>query len=57
MTQILTLREQFAEWYLDYVNNFITVDGFAQYYGLSHDQATKVIALGKELHETPHPES
>jgi hypothetical protein len=56
MLSTMTLREQFVEWYLDFVNNFLTLDGFAEYYGISRDQAEQVVKLGKQIHETPHPE-
>lgn len=51
------MRQQLIEWYLDWVNNYTTVAKFAEHNGLTVDQAEKVIALGKELHETSHPES
>ena len=53
MNNILSMREQFAEWYLDFVNNFLTLDGFAEYYGISRDQAEEVVKLGKAIHDTP----
>jgi hypothetical protein len=33
--------------YLDYVNNFVTVSAFAQYYGLTDDDALDVIDSGR----------
>ncbi len=51
------MRDQLIEWYLDYVNNFISVEKFAEYYGISADQAWIVIQLGRTINETPHPES
>jgi len=57
MLETLTMREQFSEWYLDFVNNFLTLDGFAEYYGISHDQAKQVVELGKAIHHSPHPEA
>ena len=42
-------KEQVINMYLDYVNNFLTVEAFASYYGLLHWQANKVINLGREL--------
>ncbi len=35
--------------YLDYVNNFITIERFADYYSLSLDKAYRVIRIGREL--------
>lgn len=51
------MRETFVKWYLDYVNNYLTVEKFAEHNGVSVDQANQIIKLGKEIHETPHPES
>jgi len=35
--------------YLDYVNNFLTVDAFAQYYYLPIDEAWQVIEQGRNI--------
>jgi hypothetical protein len=35
--------------YLDWCNNFLTVEIFAEYYGLSIEKAHKVIDLGREI--------
>lgn len=45
-------KEQIITMYLDYVNNFLTVDAFADHYGLLNWQANKVINLGRELLKT-----
>ena len=37
--------------YLDYVNHFLTVTGFAVYYGLSVDSAHDLIVTGRNAHE------
>lgn len=37
--------------YLDYINNFLTVERFAQYYGISVDLANMVIKEGREQNE------
>lgn len=37
--------------YLDYVNNFVTLSRFAEYYGLSDSEALKVINEGKRENE------
>ena len=38
--------------FLDYVNNFITVDKFSCYYDLKYSEGLQVINLGKSIHET-----
>lgn len=35
--------------YLDYVNNFLTVSSFAEYYGLTIKRANEIINLGREI--------
>ena len=42
---------KFQEMYLDWVNNFLTVEVFAQYYNLTNEQALYVIESGKKYHE------
>ena len=37
--------------YLDWVNNFLTVERFAEHYGLDDDTASAVIDEGRALHE------
>lgn len=41
-----------AQMFLDYFNNFLTVDRFAEYYGLTKDEAQEVIDLGRAEHES-----
>lgn len=42
-------RNELEEKYLDYVNNFLTLDAFAEYYNLSLDKAYKIIEEGREI--------
>lgn len=37
--------------YLDYVNNFLTVAGFASYYGMTSQSAKTYLAWWREVHE------
>lgn len=47
-----TLTTILADAYLDYLNNFLTVERFTSYYGLeSLTDAHQVLALGKKYHE------
>ena len=41
MKKILTMS--LTDIYLDYVNNFLTVDKFAEYYGIEKDTANELI--------------
>lgn len=43
--------KQLLELYLDYVNNFLTVARFAEYYNLTEKEALQVIEIGKACHE------
>jgi hypothetical protein len=40
------------EYYLDWVNNWISVQAFAGYHELSHKQAVGIIDIGRKLHES-----
>lgn len=37
--------------YLDWVNNFLSIDGFAAYYCIGIDDAKTLIDLGRKFHE------
>jgi len=37
--------------YLDWVNNFLSVEGFASYYNITVTQANKLIEEGRIIHE------
>ena len=49
--KIINIREDLCEVYIDWLNNFVTVPAFADFYGLQEDEAKKVIELGKKIHE------
>ena len=38
--------------FLDYVNNFLTVAKIAEHYNISEDMATQIIELGKEINNS-----
>ena len=55
--EIIMLRKLYSnsklkEMYLDYVNNFITVNKFSCHYDLKYTEALHVINLGKSIHVT-----
>lgn len=41
--------DQFVKVYFDYVSNFATVKGFADHYGITEEEARKIISLGNEI--------
>lgn len=43
--------EKFADIYLDFINNFLTYEKFAEYYGYSIMQASLILAIAKVLHD------
>ena len=44
-------EETLVKIYLDWVNNFLTVERYAEYYGIDKDEALWTIAEGRDLHE------
>ena len=36
--------------FLDYVNNFVTLKGFAHYYGFTLTESERVISIGRKIH-------
>lgn len=43
--------------YLDYRNNYLSIDKYAEHNGLTADQAFGLLCLAREVSLTPHPES
>ena len=41
--------DQFMAMYLDWINNFLTVDCFAEHYQISAEDAQKVIDTGRMI--------
>ena len=39
------------DYYLDYLNNFLTLEKFAEHYGISVDLATLLVKEGRIKHE------
>lgn len=40
----------FQNYYLDYLNNFISSKGYAEYYGISISEAVSRITIGMKIH-------
>lgn len=51
MKKTIYLRDYLADLYLDWVNNFLTIEVFAEYYGLDEDDARDLLKLAKKSHE------
>ena len=50
-------REQLVSDYLDWVNNYLTVDKFAEHRGLTKGEAHLLLTLGQFCNEHKHPEA
>tara|TARA_R110000803_G_scaffold146599_1_gene212343 strand:- start:216 stop:428 length:213 start_codon:yes stop_codon:yes gene_type:complete len=51
------LRDVMIDYTLDYINNYLTVGKFAEHNGLTEEQATNLLIIGKVLLNSNHPES
>ena len=49
MREINEALHKLESFYLDYVNNFITVKRFAEFYGISEKKALSLIDIGNEI--------
>ena len=44
-------NEFYTRMYLRYVNEFLTLDRFAEYYGISVSRASNIVKVGKALND------
>jgi hypothetical protein len=44
-------RDYLQAVYLDYLNNFTSYTGFAEFYGLSHGESVQLIMTAKRVHD------
>jgi hypothetical protein len=51
MLKVIYLRDTLADLYLDWVNNFLTIGRFSEYYGLDEEDARELLKLAKKCHE------
>ena len=51
MSDIKYLRDYLADIYLEWVNNFLTIEHFSEYYGLDEDDAKQLLVIAKKSHE------
>ena len=45
------MREKLKQFYLSWVNDFITMKSFAEHHDISIDAAAKLIYMGRKYHE------
>ena len=48
---IINKRDLVERLYLEWVNNFISIERFAEYFNLTLEQAEKVIKVGRKMFE------
>jgi hypothetical protein len=51
------MRDILINAYLDYRNNYLTVEKYAEHNGLSYQQALDLINLGSRVFHSPHPDA
>ena len=51
MKKTIYLRDYLADVYLDWVNNFLTIERFSEYYGLDDDDSKALLEIAKKSHE------
>jgi hypothetical protein len=51
MKNTIYLRDYLADLYLDWVNNFLSIERFAEYYGLDDDDAKALLEIAKKSHD------
>ena len=50
-------RDLLQDIYLEYVNNYLTVEFYAEYNGLTVDHARTLIDLARSVSQSAHPEA
>ena len=50
------IREKLSEIYLDWVNNYLTIEKFAEHNGLYPNEAKTLIDLARDCFHKDHPE-
>jgi hypothetical protein len=53
----MVMREQLFKDYTDWVNNYLTIEKFAEHRGLTVAEAQMLITLSQSCFENNHPEA
>ena len=48
--QVDASADYFQEMYLDWLNNFLTIERFAEWYAIGEEQAAAIISAGRKIH-------
>jgi hypothetical protein len=51
---IEAVADKFEEYYLDWVNDFLTVQGYADFYAIPESEAKQRIDIGRKIHKQRH---
>ena len=54
---MISAHKTIEAYYLDFVNNYLTIEKFAEHHGLYVNEAQTLINLGKQINNRPHPEA
>ena len=49
--QVDASADYFQEMYLDWFNNFLTIERFAEWYAIGEEQAAAIISAGRKIHQ------
>lgn len=41
----------YQDYYLDWLNDFLTIEGYARYYQIPVDEAKRRVAIGRKIHK------
>jgi hypothetical protein len=53
----MAARQYLIDLYLDWRNNWLSIEAFSEHHGLTSRDASELIAMGRQLAYSPHPES
>ena len=51
------MRDILINAYLDYINNYLTIERYAEHNGLTRSEALDLMHLAQKVHFHPHPEA
>ena len=45
------MKKALIDFYLDYINDFLTTERMAEYYGITKTECSRLVIMGKKYHE------
>ena len=45
------MKQKLIDFYLDFCNNYLTIDKFSESYNLSYEDCLTLVEMGKKFHE------